>query len=90
MGTSSHKADMLRGDPISWQLPPLPPRLTKMWENKPSCHHGVEILKSTSKFSFLTIKFVGISAFCQIFIGLSLNVHVISGISLYLSKGFIL
>lgn len=91
MGTSSHKADVLRGDPaISWQLPslPNPTPATKRWEDKPSCHHGVEILKSTSKFSFLAIKFVGIFTFCQIFIGLSLNVHVISGISFYLSKGF--
>lgn len=49
-------------------------------------HRGVEILKSTWKFSFLAIKFVGISAFWQTFIGVNFNVYVISGVSLYLSK----
>lgn len=76
MGVNSHKANVLGGDPISWQLLPPP----KRWEDKPSCHHGVEILKSTSKFSFFAIKFIGISAFCQALTGLSLNVHVISGV----------
>lgn len=56
--TDSHKADVLARGPYLGNLCPK-----KRREDQPLSHHGVEILKSTWKFSYLAIKFVGISAF---------------------------
>lgn len=66
--TDSHKADVLAGGPYLGNLCPK-----KRREDQPLSHHGVEILKSTWKFSYLALNLLAFLHFWQTFIGLNLN-----------------